>query len=199
MDGSDGWNPTCSRIGCDAPATASFAFDAVNCLAWLDTMVEARGAGFLCRDHAERLTPPRGWSLLDRRSPEPMLFVQLRSEASRAKAAEGTAARPARKSRAKRSRAHDRHDAGASASATPTTSAAAPATGAAVNELPFDAPAAAASSPAPHSWSVRDLPALDDEFDDRTPLLARAFESLRQSQSESGDAGGGAAAPPAAS
>ncbi len=85
MDGSDGWNPTCSRIGCDAPAAASFSFDALNSLAWLDTVVEARGAGFLCRDHAERLTPPRGWSLLDRRSPEPMLFVQRRAEAARAK------------------------------------------------------------------------------------------------------------------
>jgi hypothetical protein len=32
----------------------------------------------------------------------------------------------------------------------------------------------------PRTWSPRDLPALDDEFDERTPMLARAFESLRQ-------------------
>ncbi len=55
-------------------------------------------------------------------------------------------------------------------------------------------------APTPRSWSVRDLPALDDEFDDRTPLLARAFESLRQSQSasETGGTPGDATAPPTA-
>jgi hypothetical protein len=202
MDGSDGWNPTCSRIGCDAPAAASFSFDALNCLAWLDTVVEARGAGFLCRDHAERLTPPRGWSLLDRRSPEPMLFVQRRAEVARSQAAGGAVERPARKSRAKRGRAtRARHDGGGSAS-TPASDAetghAATAAGGAVPELPFDEPAAAASTSGPRSWSVRDLPALDDEFDDRTPLLARAFESLRQSQSEAEGTAGDRAVPPAA-
>ena len=183
MDGSDGWNPTCSRIGCDAPAAASFSFDAVNCLAWLDTVVQARGAGFLCRDHAERLTPPRGWSLLDRRSPEPMLFVQRRADAAQTTAPGGAIERPARKSRAKRGRStRGRHDGAASAS-DPATGAVTASTGR-VPELPFDR--ASIASPAPRSWSVRDLPALDDEFDDRTPLLARAFESLRQAQTDAG-------------
>ena len=181
MDGRDGRTITCSRIGCDAPATASFSFDALNGLAWLDTVVEARGAGFLCRDHAERLTPPRGWSLLDRRSPEPKLFVQLRADAARAKTPGGATERPARKSRAKQRPRRAR------------------------GFRPVDVRAAVRRSAAatmPRSWSVRDLPALDDEFDDRTPMLARAFESLRQSQSEPGAAAGStvgdATAPPAA-
>ena len=53
--------------------------------------------------------------------------------------------------------------------------AAVPAPARSEGELPFDA-----ASPLPRTWSPRDLPALDDEFDERTPMLARAFESLRQ-------------------
>ena len=166
MDGRDGRTISCSRIGCDAPATASFSFDALSELAWLDTVVEARGAGFLCQLHAERLTPPRGWSLLDRRSSEPKLFV--------APSVLPTATEPERERAPKRSRATKvRHSKTAPAETTATGPAIgdAPAAG----ELPFDAP-----PPMPRTWSPRDLPALDDEFDDRTPLLARAFESLRQ-------------------
>lgn len=163
MDGRDGRTITCSRIGCDAPATASFSFDALSELAWLDTVVEARGAGFLCQVHAERLTAPRGWSLLDRRSPEPKLFV--------APSVQPTAAEPKRERAPKRSRATKaRHPKGAPAE----PSGSAPTDGDAA-ELPFDAP-----PPMPRTWSPRDLPALDDEFGDRTPMLARAFESLRQ-------------------
>lgn len=172
MDGRDGRTITCSRIGCDAPATASFSFDAWNELAWLDTVVEARGAGFLCQVHAERLTPPRGWSLLDRRSPEPKLFV--------APSVLPTAAAPKRERAPKRSRAAKaRHPKAAPAESAATPSPSTPASeGAPVGgpaELPFDAP-----PPMPRTWSPRDLPALDDEFGDRTPMLARAFESLRR-------------------
>ena len=168
MDGRDGRTITCSRIGCDVPATASFSFDALNELAWLDTVVEARGAGFLCHLHAERLTPPRGWSLLDRRSPEPKLFV--------APSVLPTPAKPKQERAPKRSRATKARHPKATA-ADPSASAPTPADPSATDagELPFDAP-----PPMPRTWSPRDLPALDDEFDDRTPMLARAFESLRQ-------------------
>ena len=172
MDGRDGRTITCSRIGCDSPATASFSFDALNELAWLDTVVEARGAGFLCPVHAERLTAPRGWSLLDRRSPVPKLFV--------APSVLPTAAEPKRERATKRSRATKaRHPKPAPGESAAATSPSAPASddrsvGNAA-ELPFDAP-----PPMPRTWSPRDLPALDEEFDDRTPMLARAFESLRQ-------------------
>jgi len=168
VDGRDGRTITCSRIGCDAPATASFSFDALNALAWLDTVVEARGAGFLCQLHAERLTPPRGWSLLDRRSTEPKLFV--------APSVAPTPTEPKRERAPKRSRATKaRHSKTAPAESTATPPATAGTPGADAGELPFDAP-----PPMPRTWSPRDLPALDDEFDERTPLLARAFESLRQ-------------------
>ena len=172
MDGRDGRTITCSRIGCDAPAAASFSFDALNELAWLDTVVESRGAGFLCEPHAERLTPPRGWSLLDRRSPEPKLFVAPSVLPSTAPA------EPKRQRAPKRTRASkSRHAKSAAESATPAESATAavPAPARSEGELPFDA-----ASPLPRTWSPRDLPALDDEFDERTPMLARAFESLRQ-------------------
>ncbi len=171
VDGRDGRTITCSRIGCDAPATASFSFDALNELAWLDTVVEARGAGFLCQVHAERLTPPRGWSLLDRRSPEPKLFV--------APSVLPTAAGPKREREPKRNRATKARHAKAAPESSATPSPSKPSSGdtptGAAAELPFDAP-----PPMPRTWSPRDLPALDDEFDDRTPMLARAFESLRQ-------------------
>ena len=34
----------------------------------------ARGAGALCTRHADRLVPPRGWAVQDRRGPEPRLW-----------------------------------------------------------------------------------------------------------------------------
>jgi hypothetical protein len=178
VDGSDGWTPSCSRIGCDAPAAASLAFDALNCLAWLEPMEPARGAGYLCSYHAERITPPRGWSLLDRRSPEPMLFVQRGADPTPA-----TAAGRDRPRRPKRTRAHrSRHAAGTDERAAAAEAGEVPG---AEPELPFDG-----TSPTPRAWSVRDLPALDDQFDARTPLLAKAFESLRRAQTEpSGDSG----------
>ena len=64
MDGA----VTCSRLGCNETAVAVFAFDARESLVWLDPMdTPGRGAGVLCLTHADRLSPPRGWALLDRR------------------------------------------------------------------------------------------------------------------------------------
>jgi hypothetical protein len=173
VDGRDGRTITCSRIGCDTPAAASFSFDALSELAWLDTVVESRGAGFLCEHHAERLTPPRGWSLLDRRSPEAKLFVAPSVLPS------ATSAEPKRERAPKRTRAakarHAKVVAAESAESAESATKSAPTAATSEGELPFDAP-----PPMPRTWSPRDLPALDDEFDERTPMLARAFESLRQ-------------------
>lgn len=173
VQGRDGRTLSCSRIGCDSVAVASFSFDALNQLAWLDTVVEARGAGFLCQHHAERLTPPLGWSLLDRRSPEPKLFV-----APAARSAAPTAAKPERApKRTRASRARHPKNPPAGDQETHGLPAPEPAAGAATvgDELPFDDP-----PPMPTVWSPRNLPALDEDIDDRTPLLARAFESLRR-------------------
>jgi hypothetical protein len=57
------------------------AFDALSCFVWIDPYesagprdVGARGAGALCTRHADRLVPPRGWAVQDRRSPAPALW-----------------------------------------------------------------------------------------------------------------------------
>ena len=71
----------CSHVQCGALATARVAFDALSCFVWIDPYesagprdVGARGAGALCTRHADRLVPPRGWSVQDRRVPEPQLW-----------------------------------------------------------------------------------------------------------------------------
>jgi hypothetical protein len=47
---------------------------------WLDDLSApvVPGAGYaMCEVHAERLTPPVGWTLVDRRAPVRPLFVAL--------------------------------------------------------------------------------------------------------------------------
>lgn len=65
----------CARPACGAEATARFFFDAAARLVILDARVaEWGGSGILCEDHADRLTPPRGWAIDDRRVLAPRLF-----------------------------------------------------------------------------------------------------------------------------
>jgi hypothetical protein len=138
---------------------ALFAFDATECLVWLDPLVgDARGAGMLCDAHADRMSPPRGWNLLDRRGAESRLWI------GRSAAAMTTG--PPRRRERPRSRPL----------ATPGP------------RLPFDAPAAREVAPAARAtepvrapWSPHDRPGPDLErvLDARTPLLARAFEGAR--------------------
>jgi hypothetical protein len=68
----------CSRIGCGAVAVATFCFDARATLVWVDALDPDRGtgAGVLCVDHADALTPPRGWYLQDRRTGRPRLWEE---------------------------------------------------------------------------------------------------------------------------
>jgi hypothetical protein len=60
---------TCSRPGCNTPATATFNFDGLRRVVWLTPLgdAEARSAGALCGSHAERFRPPRQWELRDAR------------------------------------------------------------------------------------------------------------------------------------
>jgi hypothetical protein len=91
--------PTCSRLGCDEPAVAVFAFDARECLVWLDPLGPGgRGAGVLCGTHADRMSPPRGWNLLDRRGVESRLWI------GRTNTAAAPAPPPRRRERAPRTR-----------------------------------------------------------------------------------------------
>ncbi len=57
----------CARPGCSAPAAATFNFDGLNRIVWLNPLTDAGayGAGDLCPRHAERLSPPRNWELRD--------------------------------------------------------------------------------------------------------------------------------------
>ena len=58
----------CGRPGCDEPATATFTFNSRQQTVWLDHLEESpASAGHLCQQHADRLSPPRGWELQDRR------------------------------------------------------------------------------------------------------------------------------------
>ena len=158
MDGA----PTCSRIGCDALAVAVFAFDARECLVWLDPLGSGgRGAGVLCRPHADRMTPPRGWNLLDRRGMESRLWI------GRTTAVAPPAPASRRRDRAPRARP------------CPPTGPRLPFDTAAAREP--DAPVARAPEPDRQPWSPRDRPGpeLEHVLDARTPLLARAFERSR--------------------
>jgi hypothetical protein len=59
----------CSRPGCSAPAAATFNFDGLNRIVWLNDVAHSPiyTAGDLCARHAERLQPPRNWELRDAR------------------------------------------------------------------------------------------------------------------------------------
>ncbi len=67
---------TCSR--CRSDAESIMSFDYPSRLMWLmdiDGPLEP-GAGYLyCAHHAARLSPPVGWTLVDRRSPMARLFT----------------------------------------------------------------------------------------------------------------------------
>jgi hypothetical protein len=95
----DGAPICCSRLGCGQHAVAVFGFDARECLVWLDPLADGgRGAGVLCETHADRMSPPRGWNLLDRRGTESRLWIGRLSEAAYAPP------NPRRRERAPRSR-----------------------------------------------------------------------------------------------
>jgi hypothetical protein len=151
-------------LGCDAPATAVFAFDASECLVWLDPLGSGgRGAGVLCGLHADRMSPPRGWNLLDRRDVESRLWI------GRTALAAAAPAPSRRRERAPRAR---------------TCAPAGP-------RLPLETmereparepdPPARTPEPARATWSPPDRPGPEFEHvpDARTPLLARAFEAAR--------------------
>ncbi len=59
----------CARPGCNAAAAATFNFDGLHRIVWLNPLAEAAAysAGDLCRRHAERMTPPKDWELRDTR------------------------------------------------------------------------------------------------------------------------------------
>jgi hypothetical protein len=164
---------TCSRLGCNEAAVALFAFDARESLVWLDPIdTPGHGAGVLCLAHADRLSPPRGWNLLDRRGAESRLWL-----------GEPAATTPAsRRPRRDPARSRPRTAPGPRLpfdSPEPSPAPAAPA------GVVTPAPAVAKIVTVPDAdltpWSPHDQPGVEFErvVDARTPLLARAFEAVR--------------------
>lgn len=67
-------------VRCGAPAGIVMAFAYAARLIWLEDITGpvVPGAGYaLCETHAGRLTPPVGWTLLDRRGPARPLLASL--------------------------------------------------------------------------------------------------------------------------
>jgi hypothetical protein len=60
---------SCARPGCGGQATATFGYDYANQTVVLDTLAdEAHPAVYdVCRRHADSMSVPRGWTLVDRR------------------------------------------------------------------------------------------------------------------------------------
>jgi Protein of unknown function (DUF3499) len=59
----------CARPGCSETATATFVYDYQERTTWLDALAGERHpmAYDLCSSHADSLSVPRGWRLVDRR------------------------------------------------------------------------------------------------------------------------------------
>lgn len=67
----------CERPGCSDVAAMAYGFDADRLLVWLalrDPHAEPLRAGSLCTRHADAMVVPQGWTLDDRREPNPRLF-----------------------------------------------------------------------------------------------------------------------------
>ena len=82
----------CERPGCSEAGAASYGMVPEDLLFWVDTFhaADAHDTGVLCRRHADAMVVPRGWTLDDRREPQPRLF---RSSTD----ASGAIARPKRR------------------------------------------------------------------------------------------------------
>lgn len=59
-----------SCVRCGSPSAALMTFFYGDAAVWLDDLVvDAEPFGYaLCADHADRMIPPQGWTLTDRRT-----------------------------------------------------------------------------------------------------------------------------------
>jgi Protein of unknown function (DUF3499) len=59
-----------SCVRCGSPSAALMTFAYGEAAVWLDDLVvDAAPFGYpLCADHADRMIPPQGWTLTDRRT-----------------------------------------------------------------------------------------------------------------------------------
>jgi hypothetical protein len=152
--------PTCARPTCVVAATARFFFDGQAGVLVLDTKIhEYGGSGVLCDRHAELLRAPQGWTVDDRRVAAPRLFPINRFE------------EPVRSLTARAKRLLTpiaQHE-------TPL-----PLQGGPAYELPSEYETAPLDAAIAAAIEVHPDQATFDLPDQRTPLLARAFESASQ-------------------
>lgn len=72
-----------------------YGFDPASAVVWLEVPTGDAESG-LCRTHAERLTPPKGWTIDDRRDPTLRLFRPGPKDASREDASRAAKTRKAK-------------------------------------------------------------------------------------------------------
>lgn len=67
----------CAR--CGTPAATFMSYDYAERAVWLEDLstATAESGHPLCVDHADRLTPPMGWTLTDRRSVTPLFAFDV--------------------------------------------------------------------------------------------------------------------------
>src|SRR5262245_62643123 len=73
----------CERPGCSERGAVAYGFDPDRLLVWLATFDpegERTRAGVLCKRHADSMVVPIGWTLDDRRDPQPPLFRAPRAK-----------------------------------------------------------------------------------------------------------------------
>ncbi len=72
----------CARQFCSAAAVARVDFDGEARVVWIDDLGDDKPAAacFLCRRHADSLTPPRNWDLRDLRAQRDTTVVTIPSE-----------------------------------------------------------------------------------------------------------------------
>jgi len=81
----------CSKPGCPAPGAAILAYDYAERTASLHDPIEGDLSPHLyvlCRSCAEKITPPRGWTIDDRRAKPPLFLERLEDRRSATQAAE---------------------------------------------------------------------------------------------------------------
>ncbi|MEX1217886.1 MAG: DUF3499 family protein [Acidimicrobiales bacterium] len=67
---------SCARPGCGSPAAATFEYNYADSVVFLDALAEeALPSNYdVCRRHADSMTVPKGWTMVDRRRGPASLF-----------------------------------------------------------------------------------------------------------------------------
>lgn len=168
----------CERPTCSQPADVTYGIDPYELVVTLEAFDDERSrrAGALCRDHADSMVVPNGWTLDDRREIAPRLF-QSRESAK---------VKPRRRIRRRRLTDDDTGQLRLAVNFTVTDDDA----GADVIEINKPRPRPAGITPWQPVFDQTDD--LDGLLKARSPLLSRAFGKDKRSRSEPSDSESGA-------